>query len=39
MKKIAFNPLSVSVDLIKKPANWFASKSIDWFIYEGNSGT
>ena len=30
--------LSASVVLIKKPVNWH-SKSIDWFLYEGNTGT
>ena len=35
-----FNPLRVSVSLIKKPVNWLAmSKSVDWFLYEGNTGT
>ena len=34
-----FNPLSASVALRYKPVNWFASKSTDWFPYEGNTGT
>ena len=36
---IAFDPLSASVALIKKPVNWLLCKSIDWFLYEDNTGT
>ena len=35
----ALNPLNASVALIKKkPVNWLASKSIDWFLHERNTG-
>ena len=33
------NPLSTSVALIYKPVIVLHSKTIDWFLYEGNTDT
>ena len=32
-----FNLLTTNVPIIKKPFSWFASKSTDWFLYDGSN--
>ena len=31
-----FNPLIADVPFIQKPVNRWYSKSVDWFLYDGN---